>query len=166
MTLDEFYLRARGASEIAGHYPLFHAEVRERHAQTVIEVGVGAGNSSAAWLTALAHTGGRLWSVDIEPTDRAWELKDLCPEWVYVVGDSLACEPFAPYDADILFIDSLHSFDQTLAELEMYVPHVKAGSVVLCHDTHTHPTVAEALNEFGLAWTDIPHTSGLGRIDL
>jgi predicted O-methyltransferase YrrM len=168
VNLAEFYDRAyRNTPDIAGHLPGFIAEVIDRAAAQVIEVGVGAGNSSAAWLTGLAQTGGRLWSVDIEPTPAAWELQDICPEWTYVVGDSIACEPFAPHGADILFIDSLHTFEQTLAELEVYVPHVKPGGVVLLHDTGTHPPVAQAITAFcGVQWSNLDHTSGLGRIDL
>ena len=168
MTLGEFYRRAyANTPDIAGHLPGFVAEVLTRDAQQVIEVGVGNGNSSAAWLFGLAGTGGHLWSVDIEPTAAAFELQGICPDWTYVIGDSLACADLAPQGADILFIDSLHTYDQTLAELEVYVPHVKPGGVVLLHDTVTHPPVAAALVAFcGDGWTNITHTSGLGRIDL
>lgn len=167
MTLDEFYERAHSiGADIAGHLATLREEAST--ARLVIEVGVGHGNSSSAFLMGVRESGGRLWSVDIEPTSITEELQQICPEWEYHVGDSLALEPEAPFDVDVLFIDSDHSYESTKAELIAYRKHVRPGGVILLHDTGEHqPGVKQAIVElFGDGWSNNPECYGLGRVQL
>lgn len=165
MTLEEFYARAHDIGvDIAGHF----STLRETAAgsQLVIEVGVGNGNSSSAFLLGLMESGGRLWSVDIIPTEYSEELQRLCPEWEYHIGDSLELEPSAPYGADVLFIDSDHTYESTKAELLAYREHLRPGGVIFLHDTGPHqPGVRQAIEElYGEGWSNNPNCFGLGTI--
>jgi predicted O-methyltransferase YrrM len=156
-------------SDIREQMPVLYAWAR--HAARVIELGVRGGNSTSALLAALEGRG-ELWSVDISPPQvpAYWhELK----HWHLMVSDdtSWLAVDFCPAGADVLFIDTSHFYDHTLAELRLYVPKVRPGGVVLMHDTGPGwPEVASALDVFcaaaGLDWYDHPAWPGLGVIEI
>lgn len=100
---------------------------------TVVEFGVKRGASSSALLLGAK----RVISYDIAETPEARELKRLVGErWDYRVGDSRKAE----FDyADMLFVDSAHTFDQVNAEL-MHAD--KVSRYIVCHDTITFGSVA------------------------
>lgn len=161
MTLAEFYQQSIASTpDISDHLPLF---VEWADGKTVIEVGVGSGNSSSAWL----HGGATLWSVDHVPMPRALELAAMVPEWEYHVGGSVECAPCAPWNVDILFIDSGHDYDLTLTELHAYAPHVRPGGKILLHDTVTWQPVVDAIDDFvgEREWRNDRVGSGLGIIE-
>lgn len=164
MTLEEFYAGSCQVGDIGGWLDHFRQLAAGK---TIIEVGVGNANSSSAWLIGNPKS---LWSVDLVPMPRAYELKKIVPSWSYNEGDSVRREPHAPYDVDILFIDSEHSFDTTLAELRAYSPHVRPGGLILLHDTGDHqPGVKQAIEAFcaetGRSWSNSTACYGLGTIE-
>lgn len=121
-------------SDIAVHLPVLAAAVAAYH-QTgiVVELGVRDGNSTQALLQGVNRTGGHLWSVD--RVDCGAVSDD--PRWSFVRGrdtDPLLVSTL-PADADVVFIDTDHAYAHTLTELEMWVPRVRPGGVVLLHDT-------------------------------
>ena len=79
-----------------------------------------------------------------------------------------------PAIADVVFIDTAHTYDHTLAELRAYAPR---APLVLLHDTQfvngadagtpTGP-VARALDDYcaeaGLTWVNRPGSYGMGCI--
>jgi hypothetical protein len=175
----EYRSRAARESDIRDQMPVLYAWAR--NATRVIELGVGAertqgasccGNSTSAFLAGLEHTGGQLWSVDIaEPTVLAW-WHDL-PSWHFLQADDRSPEAvnFCPEQADLLFIDTSHFYEHTLAELRLYAPLVRAGGMILLHDTGPGwPDVARALNDWcseaSLEWYDHPGWPGLGMVEV
>ena len=95
-----------------------------------------------------------------------------------------------PKKADVVFMDTSHTFEQQLAELRAYVPRVKPGGTVLVHDTQCVPLdnfesdsfiakpqaegpVTDALDAFceesGLSWvnrhSELPYY-GMGVIEI
>jgi hypothetical protein len=182
---DEYRRRCRARNDIAGQMPVLYAWARCPGVR-IIELGVGnpgrgegyTGNSTAAFLAGIelggGSRGGGLWSVDIAdpPVPPAW--RDL-PFWHLLVADdtSEAAVKFCPDGADVLFIDTSHYYDHTLAELRLYVPKVMPGGVVLMHDTDNAadwPDVPVALDaycaETGLDWYGHPGWPGLGVIEI
>lgn len=176
----EYRARTGQPHDIREQMPVLYAWAR--HATTVIELGVRTGNSTAAFLAALEGRG-RLWSVDvaIPQVPAYWHA---LPEWRLLVTDDVTPEAVAacPNAADVLFIDTSHLYDHTLAELRLYVPKVRPGGIVLMHDTSLEktvfgppwPDVSRALDaycaEAGLEWYQHPGTpdwsSGLGVIEI
>lgn len=153
-------------SDIQCHMPTLRDYAAQ--SQQVIEIGVGSCRSTVSFLVGIEESGGHLWSVEIDPTPVPEWLREH-PQWTLVVGDSLDHHEAAPHDVDVLFIDSDHSFEQTFAELNAYVPHVRSGGVVLLHDTGGHqPGVKKAIDLFcdprGWEWEDDPNSYGLGTI--
>jgi len=116
-------------SDIVDHLPRLREEACRPNV-TVIELGVRGGNSTAAFLDAAELHDGHVWSVDIDPCGGEHH------RWTFIQGDDMDPEIIAQLpDCDVLFVDTSHYFRHTLDELEAYVPKVKAGGVVLLHDT-------------------------------
>jgi GT2 family glycosyltransferase len=122
----------RTPSDINEHLPTLHRIATEMGAQTVIELGTRTGVSTVAWCHAMAQTEGHVWTVDI--TDR---LAFQHPSLTFVLGDDLADETLAqlPEQADIVFVDTLHSYEQTAAEIAAYKSRVRPGGCMVFHDT-------------------------------
>ena len=164
-------------SDMQHYMPLLYETALAYPGVLVTELGVREGNSTSAFLTAAEQAGGHVWSVDIaEPKvpgywsrvpaadammDRRWDL---------TVADDMS-DDVEPQPCNVLFIDTSHEYEHTLAELRKFVPSVLPGGVVLCHDTLNWPGdgVKLALDaycaESGLVWDEIGGGRyGLGRI--
>ena len=109
----------------------------------IIELGVRTGVSSAIWLAAIEKAGGGLlWSYDIEAPHGDYVHQILGhPNWVFNLGDDLEMANGIPGDdADILFIDTSHTYEHTLAELRLYAPFVQPEGVIFLHDSNVEVT--------------------------
>jgi cephalosporin hydroxylase len=174
---DEYERVCATPSDIYLHLPRFVAMVLERDAQHVIELGTRTGVSTIAWLDGLSQTGGRLTSVDIDERPAIGEFE----HWSFIQGDDLDPDVVAQLDeCDILFLDTSHLYDHTVAELRIYRHLVRPGGILVCHDTMLERPegaparprfpVACAIEEFcrdeGLQWRNIPECWGLGVIQL
>lgn len=178
LTLQQSYEAVLAVGcDIVDHLPYFVELCVERDAKQVIELGVRSGNSTIAWLYGLEQTGGELWSVDIDPAPPIE-----ADRWFFIRASDLDVAGSLPDDVDIVFIDTLHYYEHTLAELELYVPKVKPGGVVVMHDTelnqsyfppefrtHEFP-VKSAVTEFcaahGLVWENRTNCFGLATIHI
>ncbi len=113
-------------SDIRDHLPTLHDFGRDAK---VIELGVRSGNSTAAFLAA----GAQVWSVDIETPAVPDGWADI--GWRFILDDDLAVVDDLPDQVDVVFIDTVHTYTHTLAELMAYAPKVRPGGVIICHDT-------------------------------
>jgi hypothetical protein len=116
--------------------------------------------------------------VDVNPPQVPQRWAEL-PYWRLRVGDDMAPETraWAPAELDVLFIDTSHHYEHTLAELRTYAPRVKPGGVILLHDTEVinaglddpYP-VTRALNAYcaaaGLTWENRQGCYGLGVLEM
>ena len=145
--LEEYKARLLPAPEgrwndIQDCLAFLHESVLAYPRAQVVELGVRGGNSTSALLSAVQQVGGHLWSCDIEPPGRGgdWDFPpewNEVPEWTFICGDSVGDTVIAqmPKEIDVLFEDTSHTFEQTLAEMEAYMPLVRPGGVALFHDT-------------------------------
>jgi len=187
-TLDDAYRdRLSKSSDIREYLPFLHREAAGRDTLgRVIELGTRKGNSTLAFLAAVEkrHLGGHVWSVDV--SDCARDPEGMAPWarhplWTFIRGDDMdpAVQAQLPARCDVLFIDTSHEYDHTLAELRAYMPRVAPGGVALFHDVNVYdwpgygwtgdvPPVQQALNEYcaevGLNWENMPGKYGLGVI--
>lgn len=163
--------RCATPSDIYMHLPRLVELVEQTNAAHVIELGVRAGNSTVAFLYGLERTGGTLTSVDVSeaPDIGTWA------HWRFIHGDDLDDRVLEQLDeADILFIDTTHTYDQTLAELCAYHRLVRKGGLIVLHDTELRigqsKPVTEAIRTFCAArevtWVNEPINNGLGVIQL
>jgi cephalosporin hydroxylase len=180
--LEDYEARAGAYSDIQDCLEFLYRTAVAYPQVAVLELGVRSGNSTAAFLAAAEEAGGHVWSVDIaEPQvpDR-WRTSGY---WSLTVADDLTAAPGAsqtavPDFADVLFVDTSHAYEQTLAELRRFVPLVSPGGTVLLHDTRLETVegagpqppfpVARALDLFcaetGRSWLDRDAQYGLGEI--
>lgn len=167
-------------SDIVDWLPTLYDTVCGYPGATVVELGVRSGNSTAAFLAAVAEHGGHVWSADINvPQVPAWWSPSGL--WTVKIGDDVnpAVVFDMPTEVDVLFIDSSHHYDHTLEELRTYVPRVRPGGTVLMHDTELERPdgyvgdpfpVARALDTYceekGLTWENRSGCYGLGVIQI
>ena len=146
----EFAVRAGQYSDIMDHLQFMHDTVLAYPDPVVIEMGVRTGNSTSALLSAVTRQGhGQMWSADIIPAQVPGWWHDI-PAWHFMQGDSVSPAVLAwmPAHADVVFMDTSHTFDQQLAELRAYVPRVRPGGTVLVHDTQCVPRGAPGTDSF------------------
>lgn len=181
---DGYLDRCSRWSDIQEYLPFLYETARSYDQVRVLELGSRKGNSTLAFLAAAEETGGHVWSGDIDdvrlfpdgigPFARH-------PRWTFVRGDDMdvTVQSLLPARCDVLFIDTSHEYEHTLAELRAYMPRVAEGGVALFHDTNVMgwpgyqwdgdvAPVAAALDEYcaeaGLSWVNLPGTYGLGII--
>jgi predicted O-methyltransferase YrrM len=177
----EYEVRLRAWSDIQGHLQFLHDRATATPQPTLLELGTRSGNSTAILLAAACRADGHLWSVDLEQPQVPswWALTEL---WTFTVGDDLdqTVIEAQPDGVDLLLLDTSHAYDHTLAELRAYVPRVRPGGVVCCHDTELEAPelvgpqppypVAKALDaycaEAGLSWSNRPGSYGMGVIEI
>jgi cephalosporin hydroxylase len=150
--LTERYNLLKEKNADMGHYmDELALAVKETEARTVIELGVRYGASTIAFLHAL-YEQGELWSVDcsfpVTDPETGIELLNSqgplgCVDyWVFLLGYDnnpmvMGC---LPDKADIVFIDTNHTFDETIWELNHYRRYVKPGGRIILHDTFIKTT--------------------------
>jgi predicted O-methyltransferase YrrM len=167
-------------SDIQKHLPFLLDQATRHPAPRLLDLGVRGGVSTAVLLWAATQTGGHLWSVDLEPprTPSWWAMLG---RWTMIVADDLDRDLLDRLGDgfDLILVDTSHTYEHTLAELRAYVPKVKAGGLVCCHDVDLvghDPTgwgiegpdgpVRRALDDYcaetGLTWEYRPGSYGLG----
>ena len=183
MSITDDYLAALARkSDITGHLPYLHDQAAQRPGCRVIELGTRTGQSTVAFLAAL-DTGGHVWSIDLDHPAVPDEWYDL-GSWSFLRADALAGKAlaWAPRSCHLLFVDlDPHSYEQTMQALNLWLPRVLPGGLVLLHDTefpeiNGMPTpvheseVGRAAGDWckrwGLEWQNMPGCFGLGVIHL
>lgn len=145
----DYQLRLAVWSDIQEQAPLIREAVRGYNRPVVAELGTRMGESTSALLAGASASGGHVYSVDIGPVGPCewWEQTG---RWKFLNADdmSVTARAFIPGKLDVLFIDTSHTYEHTLAELREYVPRVKPGGTVLCHD----PELRNDDPVMGAAW--------------
>ena len=173
-TLHDGYLdRLSRWSDIREYMPLLHETACGYEQVRVLELGARKGNSTLAFLAAAEKAGGHVTSVDLSPAadDRLgmapWSKN---PAWTFIIGDDMepSVQSLLPAQVDVLFVDTSHEYEHTLAECRAHMPRVVPGGTALFHDTISFPDVMQALDayceETGTLWEHLPGTYGMGRI--
>ena len=151
-------------NDIGEHLEFLEKECHKYPFCKVLELGVRSGNSTRAFMNGVNAVSGSLKSVDID------NCRDVCadPKWVFVQKDDieLKLDPNEIYD--IIFIDSSHRYDHTIAELNKFSSHLQHDGEFLMHDT-LDGEVACAIKKFmefntGWKFTNREFCNGLGTL--
>lgn len=122
-------------TDIHEHLMTLYMLTVQSKAKTVVELGTRSGESTLALLFGVKETHGKVFSLDIATCDDAKKLvmkNRLDGYWKFLKGDDLKQK--WNKSIDHLFIDSSHTYQQTLSELKKYEPYVKRGGVITMHD--------------------------------
>jgi cephalosporin hydroxylase len=128
-------------SDVKDHLPLLYRYSRGH----VLELGVRGGVSTAALLAGVEERGGHLWSIDIDPDCRnIWARGH--PQWTFIHGNSCEFVAGGPDSFEVLFIDTSHTYEQTLCELELW--GAKSMRIFLHDANDDTPGVERAVTEW------------------
>jgi len=136
-------------SDIHEHLQTLYMLTVELNLRNVLELGTRTGESTTALISAIKKIDGKLTSVDIDSCEEAKKKVrslNLDKYWNFIQIDDLKLD----WDEEIdhLFIDSDHSYEHVLSELQKFEPFVKHGGLITLHDTVTDPRVLKAIKEF------------------
>ena len=137
------------ATSIHEHLTTLYLLAKELNLRVALELGAGDGNSTLALLWAARESFGKVFSVDINKCEKASRLvasNGLSKYWNFIQGDDLKIEWKRP--VDLLFLDTVHTYKQVLAELKKYEPFVRKGGVVIVHDIVTWNGVFKAVKKY------------------
>lgn len=132
------------------YYRFFYLYAKRFQPGLSVELGVCGGGGSLH----LAMAGGQVVGVDItyeEYWDNVRWLAKHYPNLQLFEGDSLVLAPqiYAAYGKiDFLFIDTTHTYDQTMAEYDTYRPYLNKGSIICLDDLYREGMIK--------AWDEIP----------
>jgi len=152
-----------------GHALFLFNLTRETKAKLVVEIGLGDGDSSTAFLLALHETNGKLVSIDIEDKPEAkakLQQFGLAERWEFIqIASEKAVKNWSQHDPiDILLIDGLHSYDQVYLEYQLYKPLMRSGGYILFHDSVNLKGVVKFikyLEKRGQGGINFPFSNGL-----
>lgn len=160
------------------HQMFFYQVAVSYEHPVIIELGVRDGESTRAFLAGVGDAGGKLYSCDLGQIYVPAEWHQL-QEWSFIKGDdiSLAVLLQMPQKADVIFIDTLHTYEHVMKELEHYIPRLNPGGVALLHDTALneavnpgcrHDDVLRAMQDYcakhDLRWENHTANWGMGII--
>lgn len=133
----------------SAYYRFLEVLARELQPQLSVELGVCGGGGSLhlcrGWLA------GRVVGVDVsnEYPEQIQYILDNFPNFTFWRGDSVeaAGQVYERYGrVEILFIDTTHTREQTLAEYSAWRPYLAPGAIVLFDDLY-RPGMLEAWDE-------------------
>jgi hypothetical protein len=137
---------ADGISDIHDHLGLIFAETVRADPRLIVELGTRGAVSTLALLAAAEVAGAAVLSVDIEDCSGA----DIPPRfrgrWHFRLGDDVAFAgaPFEqvcaelglPTQADVIFVDTSHTYEHTRDEIDRWLPRLAPGGAMMFHDTN------------------------------
>jgi hypothetical protein len=136
---EAFDILSRHPSDINEHLPMLYFLASQ--CDHVTEFGVRTGASTLAFLHGLQGRPATLRSYDIN--DNFGVHKSLSPhtsvDWQFAVCSTLAISQIEP--TDLLFVDTLHRYDQVRQELALHGDAVRRW--IVFHDTETFGAVGD-----------------------
>lgn len=118
------------------YYRFLKLLAQELQPRLSVELGVCGGGGSLH--LALGNPQGRVVGVDMQydHPDQLRHIYSVCPNFVFWQGDSVEDAPKIVSDygqPQLIFVDTTHTYDQTLAEFEAWHPYLADGWV-MCFD--------------------------------
>lgn len=127
-------------------------------AKNIVDIGVG--HSTTSLVLAAKRNGGRLFSTDIG-TQYDLDVKECYDIWDRMLGyDSVyvgqSWDVTKKGYIDFLYLDTSHTYENTLKELETWMPHMKLGGWFVLHDVNScMSTVFRAIADYIMKVNDV-----------
>ena len=136
-------------TDIHEHLNTIYMLIRMNNLKDILELGTRGGESTIALLLAAKDIGGHVTSVDIDECKDAKNMVskyNLGNYWTFLQGDDLSIEYHEKIG--LLFIDTSHTYEHTLNELQKYEPYVIKQGIIAMHDTVSCPDVLRAIEMY------------------
>ena len=136
---DSLDILTRTTSDINEHLPMLYFLAQQ--CDHVTEFGVRTGASTLAFLHGLQGRAATLRSYDINDQYGVQELLSRWTrvEWTFSICSTLSISRIEP--TDLLFVDTLHNYDQVRQELALHGEAARRW--IVFHDTQTFGTVGD-----------------------
>lgn len=137
----EIQRRSREPTDISDHLERLFVEAMQVSPDTIVECGVRGGESTFVFEHVARLTDADVVSVDIEKTSHTTDYDN----WRFVQSDDIDfaaefegwCDENGIDAAiDVLFVDTSHRYEHTVAEIDAWFPHLSEDAAVLFHDTN------------------------------
>lgn len=136
------------------------------HAERILELGTCTGGSTS--FLARGRPAARVYTVDTAPLPMAVERLSSFANVEMIRGDTLSpkiveqVRRLGPFD--LLFIDTLHEYEQLSGELALYQAMVRPGGVIAFDDIRINEGMARFWRELALPKRELNHLhkSGFG----
>lgn len=141
---NEVAERARERSDISDHLVTMFAEALSVRPRLIVELGVRGGESTFVFERVARLCGASLVSCDVDDCS----VVSAYPGWHFVQSDDIEFAARFPEwchargivpSIDLLFIDTSHRFDQTVAEIDAWFPLLAERSKAIFHDSNLRP---------------------------
>lgn len=131
------------------YYRFFDRLAAFLHPRLSVELGVCGGGASLH--LCKGWPGGIVVGIDLanDYPDNLFHIIDNYPNFRFIIGDSVEKAPaiYKDYgEIDILFIDTTHTYEQTMKEYRAYRPYLSHQAIV-CLDDLNRPGMDQAWNE-------------------
>ncbi len=137
----------REAPTCEAYVRFFYAWVDQTKPRLVVETGTDQGRSGIH--LAIGWPPGKVVSIDIAPHCSAALDAFGLPNVETVTGSSTDVSGmFEDASIDLLFLDSLHTYEHVTREIELFLPKMRKGGLVFMDDIHLGDTMERA-------WADI-----------
>lgn len=151
---------------------LAHMVVRNNYLR-VVEIGCFVGASSAHLAAALSLINGTTKLTCVDPSPRYLRITErnvhpwIGPETEFrcVEGRSIDRHVIESLDQpiDMIFLDSLHDEESTLAEMDIYMPMLRPGGSFVFHDAVRFPGVRRAIRRHSLSMKSMTFATSGGN---
>lgn len=129
---------------------LLYSLVLLNRPRNVLETGTFRGYSASCISLALAELGGDrvLYTIDPNPAEQIWK-DSFLERYIRPIRDTSknAASLFASIALDMILLDSDHSYETIVGEVNLYEPKLALGGIMLLHDSIFFDSVAKALKE-------------------
>jgi cephalosporin hydroxylase len=144
-------------TDINEHLELMFTEALLSRPQTIVELGVRTGVSTAVFTAVANLYGASVVSVDLGDCSKVTTYR----RWYFHQGDDVAfASAFPSYCQergispliDLLFIDTSHYYVHTVEEIRAWFPMLSPAAKVMFHDTNMRTVGRRRDGCFELAW--------------
>lgn len=134
-------------SDIIEHLPTLYDYAKG----TIVELGTRYGASTSAFVAACEKGKcKKVISYDIDPLcNSLYQIPGYKKYWDFRNKSSISPDPLAPNKIDVLFIDTIHTYEHVTKELSLWVPKLNNSAVIIFHDTE-NTEVKKAIEEHPL----------------
>jgi hypothetical protein len=146
-------------TDISDHLLTLYAEAFEVKPRVIVELGTREGESTRALLRVAERCLGTLVSVDTNDCSHVVS----SDRWRFVISDDIefgrnwsdwARTSGLPEEIDFLFVDTSHLYDHTLAEIQVWFPHLSSSAKAGFHDTNLSTVFRRRDGSLGPGWNN------------